>query len=110
MSPPAKRTIKVCLSALGLYIVAYSILSLKGGYLLTESGDVRYGYGLSVPDIYQWQPRFGFFQIFRQISGTRTIRAEGLGYFFAPLILFDQALVHKTIRLFDPETGKPIEH
>ena len=110
MHSAAKRIVKTSVAVLGLYIAAYSILSLTGGYVLTQSGDVRYAYsGLSVSDIFQWQPRFGFFQLFRQTTGALIIRADRLDYVFAPLILFDQAVVHKSIRLFDPETGKRIE-
>ena len=73
------------------------------------SGEVRYGFGLAVSDIQQWQPRFTFCQRFRLSDGSWTLRANFLGYAFVPLILLDQYLVHPTVRLFDAETGESLE-
>ena len=105
----AKRWLKIALSCLLLYVVCYIILSFGGGYVWTQSGQVRYDFGLSVTDLEQWQPRYTFCQRFRLIDGSWTIRANFLGYVFAPLVLLDQTFVHKTVRLFDPETGKVID-
>ena len=85
-----------------LYVTAYIGLSCTGGYVFTQSGEVRYAFGWSVSDIQLWQPRFLFCQRFRQIDGSWTIRANTLGYVFTPLVLLDQAFWHKTVRLFDP--------
>lgn len=108
MRTPLKRRLKIALGVLALYVVVYVILSLSGGYILTESGQVRYSSGLSVSDIHQWQPRLVFCQRFQRIDGSWSLRATFLGYVFAPLVLFDQTFVHETIRLFPPETGEPI--
>ncbi len=109
MRAPLKRRLKIALGVLAAYALVYLVLSLTGGYVLTQSGQVRYGFGLSVSDIRQWQPRFAFCQRFRRADGSWTLRANCLGYVFAPMILLDQTLVHRTVRLFDPETGEPIE-
>jgi peptidoglycan/LPS O-acetylase OafA/YrhL len=103
-----KRGIKIVGVSIAAYLVVYVILSFCGGYVLTQSGQVRYGFGLSVSDLQQWQPRFTFCQRFRQVDGSWTLRANFLGYVFAPLVLLDQTCIHKTVRLFDPETGEPI--
>jgi hypothetical protein len=108
MRPQHKRYIMIAAIVVAVYFGSYTILSLCGGYVFTQSGMVRYGFGLSVSDLQQWQPRFAFCQIFRTIDDKRTLRANFLGYLYAPLILCDQAFVHKTVHLFDPETGEPI--
>jgi peptidoglycan/LPS O-acetylase OafA/YrhL len=109
MRAPLKRKLKIALGVLAAYVLVYVVLSLTGGYIFTQSGQVRYGFGLSVSDLQQWQPRFAFCQRFRQVDDSWTLRANFLGYVFAPMILLDQTLVHRTVRLFDPETGEPIE-
>ena len=110
MHAPLKRKLKIVSSIAAAYLIAYCVLSLAGGYILTQSGQVRYDFGFSVSDIQQWQPRFAFCQRFRQTDGSWTLRANFLGYVFAPMILLDQILVHRTVLLFDPKTGEPIEN
>lgn len=108
MTSSSKQILWSGLLAAVSYLGCYAILSSCGGYVRTQSGQVRYDFGLSVTDIDQWQPRFAFCQRFRQIDGSWTIRSNFLGSAFAPLILLDQLFVHKTIRHFDPGTGRPI--
>jgi peptidoglycan/LPS O-acetylase OafA/YrhL len=100
---------KISFAVVALYVGVYILLSLSGGYILTQSGQVRYNFGFSVSDLQQWQPRFTFCQRFRQVDGSWTLRANFLGYVFTPLALLDQTFVHRTVRLFDPETGEPID-
>ena len=109
MRPIHKRGLKIAVVITGVYVGSYVILSYYGGYVQTQSGLVRFNWGFSVTDIHQWQPRFAFCQRFRQVDGNWILRANFLGYIFAPLILADQAVVHKTVHLFNPETGEPIE-
>ena len=109
MRAPLKKRLKIALRVLSVYLLLYVVLSLTGGYIFTQSGQVRYGGGLSVSDLQQWQPRFTFCQRFRQVDGSWTLRANVLGYVFAPLVLLDQTFIHRTVRLFDPETGEPTE-
>jgi peptidoglycan/LPS O-acetylase OafA/YrhL len=109
MRAPLKRSLKIALGVLGAYVLSYGILSLRGGYIFTQSGQLRYGGALSVSDLQQWQPRFTLCQRFRQVDGSWTLRANFLGYVFAPLVLLDQTFIHRTVRLLDPETGEPIE-
>lgn len=103
------RAIKIGCGLLAVYVGVYVILSWNGGYTWTQSGQVRYGFGLSVTDLEQWQPRFCFCQRFKTIDGSWITRANALGYTFAPLILLDQTYIHPTVRIFDPLTGEPIK-
>lgn len=100
-----KKITKIVAVVVAAYLGTYLILSFTGTYILTESGLVRYDFGFSVSDIQQWQPRFAFCQRFRTVDDNWTLRANFLGYFYAPLILLDQAVLHKTIHLIDPATG-----
>lgn len=109
MSKVWRRRITAMAMLLAAYVLIYCGLSTFGSYDFAQSGQVRYsGSGMAVSDLVQWQPRFAFCQWFRGIDGTWRIRANGLGYGFAPLILLDQWYVHRTTRLFDPETGEVI--
>ena len=67
--------------------------------MVTESGRWRL-FGLAEIDCIQWQPRFGFCQSFRWSGGRNGIRADFLGYIYAPLILLDQSYIHRTIPLW----------
>jgi len=67
--------------------------------MVTESGRWRL-FGLAEIDCIQWQPRFGFCQRFRWSGGRNGIRADFLGYIYAPLILLDQSYIHRTIPLW----------
>ncbi|HEX2749901.1 MAG TPA: hypothetical protein VHM91_17970 [Verrucomicrobiales bacterium] len=51
----------------------------------------------AVADTYEWQPRYGSCQNFLSITGETSLRADALGYFYAPLILLDQRFIHRSI-------------
>jgi len=106
MRPKLKRSIQIAALSAAIYLIAYVVLSHYGAYMLTQSGEVRWGFGLSASDIEQWQPRFVLCQRFHNIDGGTSLRANPLGYIFAPLVLLDQSFVHKTAHLIDPVTGK----
>jgi hypothetical protein len=89
--------------ALICYLASYSVLSATGGWLVSESGEWRPFGALAEIDIFQWQPRYGFCQRFRWPGGHYALRADALGYFYAPLILLDQRFVHPTIRFRKPD-------
>jgi len=97
---------KAALIFFGLYVGAYVTLSLCGGYVLTQTGEWRYSWGLSVSDVMQWQPKFVFCQRFKQIDGSRGLRADFMGYIFVPMVLLDQKYVHKPVRILESESGK----
>ena len=90
------------------YVISYAVLSFTGGWMVTESGRWR-PFGLAEIDCIQWQPRFGFCQRFIWSGGDASIRADMLGYIYAPLILLDQSHIHPTIPLWrvpgDPDSG-----
>jgi len=85
------------------YIGSYFILSALGGYIFTQSGKYRYSFWLSMNDLVQWQPKYGFAQPFRDLDGKDTFRASPLGCLYFPLILSDQKYVHKTVGPFAPK-------
>jgi len=89
------RWISVLLAA---YVLAYAVLSITGGWVVSESGEHRIV--TAVADQFEWQPRYGSCQRFRSVSGDYTLRADTLGYVFAPLILLDQRFIHRTISFF----------
>ena len=93
---------KIFLSFVGIiacYIISYLPFSLNGRYVWTQSGEVRYSFGLSVTDLEQWQPKWARCQVFRDISGRLVLRGNILGYFYTPLILIDQKYIHPTKRI-----------
>ena len=82
-----------------IYVGSYCIMSALGTYMPSQSGLVRYNSGLSMTDIHIWYPKLSYGQLYIDVNGKRTFRGNILGYVYAPLILFDQAFVHKTIKL-----------
>jgi hypothetical protein len=83
--------------AVAAYVSLYAYLSLNGGYILTQSGQVRSGSHL-VSDIQQWQPYHAFCQRFWRADGSWTLHANLPGYVFAPMIILDQTLFHREKR------------
>lgn len=107
-----RRVRKLALGLLLLllfYVFSYALLSHTGGWMVTESGRWRPFGRLAEIDCIQWQPRFGFCQRFTWSGDREGIRADALGYFYAPLILLDQSYIHPTIPLWrspgDPDSG-----
>lgn len=82
-----------------VYVGSYCIMSALGAYMPSQSGLVRFHSGLSATDIHVWFPRLSYGQLYVNVNGKCTFRGNILGYVYAPLILFDQAFVHKTIKL-----------
>ena len=81
-----------------LYISSYAVLSGTGGWIVSESGELRAG-NVAVADVFIWQPRYGRYELVRFVDGKWRLRFnDGLGTFYAPLILIDQRVVHRTIR------------
>ncbi len=84
------------------YVVCYALLSLLGQWQMVTSGERRYSKtGLGVIDTQEWQPK-GL--LFRRWKGTDDkMRTEGnlCGYVYLPLIFFDRACVHRTVKFFN---------
>lgn len=97
-----KRVLFFIVAIFIAYVSSYCILSINGSYYLTQSGQIRYNTGLSVTDIEQWQPKYARCQLFRDINGRLVLRGNALGYFYSPLILLDQKLIHPTKRILSP--------
>ena len=103
------------LGLLLLYVGSYTLDSLAGGWMVSESGECRH-HLLANCDQFVWMPRVGSCQKFRWSGGRDGIRAFGIGYFYCPLILLDQACFHQTIRFVnhgmtfvEPLPAPPIE-
>jgi hypothetical protein len=84
-----------------VYLSSYAVLSATGGWVVTESGEVRLGF-VAVADSLIWQPRYGRCEWFRFVSGEHGLRFnDKLGTFYAPLIMLDQKWVHRTVRFLN---------
>jgi hypothetical protein len=82
--------------ALLLYVGSYVALSAAGDYRASQTGKLRYFGGLSVTDVYHWQPAFCEWEPFRDVSGKDTSRGDLLGYFYSPLIRVDRVWRHRS--------------
>jgi len=105
---PRRRWRRITLAFFGLFIVGYIICYLprraRGSYGLTQSGELRYGFGLSVSDLEQWSPEECWWQpSFRDVDGEMTFRGDGWGYFYSPLIALDRKLSFHDRVLFTAE-------
>ncbi len=90
------KSVAVFLCITGLYIFSYAINSLLGGYWIMpeyDRNDPRTP-GEVVRTAIQWQPWIGYHSL-----SNRSV----VGSFYAPLIVADRALVHRT-RYFSDET------
>lgn len=73
------------------YLISYLPIRARGSYKLTQSGELRYGFGLSMSDLRQWNPEGCWWQgSFRNIRGEISTRGNSLGYFYCPLIAIDR--------------------
>lgn len=84
----------IALGAVLVYVGSYVALSVAGDYRASQTGKLRYFGGLSVTDVYHWQPRFISWEPFRDVSGKDTSRGDLLGYFYSPLIRLDRRWRH----------------
>ncbi len=91
-----RRVILLLAATMVIYVTSYAVLSVTGGWMVSESGELRIG--LAVSDIFLWQPRYGSGQWFRNVGGDFGFQGDELGAFYAPLILLDQRYVHRTLR------------
>ena len=110
MKPPRRRRLlrraAVVLAALAvLYVGSYAALSAAGDYVASQTGRLRYVAGLSVTDVYHWQPKLGYWEPFHTIDGNDTTRGDLPGYFYSPLIRLDRARWHRSHYIF--EDGPP---
>ena len=93
----------VAVVALVSYVGSYILLSACGGYVQTSSGDVRMSYGLSIPDVLVWQPRFGKGCPVTTPGGQTEWNCNALGLLYRPLMALDQRFAHRTIRFLSIE-------
>lgn len=80
-------------SAASLYCQSYLTIRKDSGYYYTQSGELRYrgGYGLSVTDMLQWQPKVCWWQPgYIDVTGDSVSRGNFAGYLYSPLIALDR--------------------
>ena len=82
--------------ALLFYFGTYVYLSSAGEYHFSQSGKIRYSFGLSVSDVSIWQPLFLHWEPFQNIYAQSTFRGSTLGYYYSPLIIIDRLWFHPT--------------
>ena len=77
------------------YFVSFALNSCFGGYWNKpeRDGRDRWSAGLSMPTAVLWQPRFGYWALYR---------SDWLGGFYAPLIRLDREFVHRSRYVTDP--------
>jgi hypothetical protein len=97
--------IAVCLAV--AYVGSYVALSAAGDYRPSQSGKLRYFGGLSVTDCDHWQPKFMWWEPFRDVSGKDASRGDILGYFYSPLIRVDRAWRHPSHYLSEMSPATP---
>jgi hypothetical protein len=83
--------------ALILYIAAYALLSAMGKYEPSQTGQVRWGFGLSVTDVEVWRPKFVHLRVWRGIDGKMQAQANLLGWLFLPLEIADRRWCHPSL-------------
>jgi hypothetical protein len=81
------------------YLLAYGILSAKGDYVYSCSGQSRYDFGLSFPDQLIWTPKGLYWQSAASIDGGHNTRCTVLGAFYFPLISIDRQWIHRDKKL-----------
>lgn len=107
MNATHKRLTKFTFALLGAYITVFAILWLGGGYILTESGEVRQFLGISTgiaaPDIADWQPLFGHCQPeYHWATGDISPRCDILGWAYYPLWILVRKS-HPPVRLLSQQ-------
>jgi hypothetical protein len=89
------------------YAGSYAILSVMGDYQGSQSGNIRYETGLAVTDISIWKPKGIWYQSeFIAADGKKVSRGNSLGFFYAPLVVLDRKVFHRTSPYIEAETEK----
>jgi hypothetical protein len=78
------------------YVGLFALNSFSGGYWnkLERDGHDRWSFGLSMHTATLWQPRYGYWALYR---------SDWLGAFYSPLIRLDRRFIHHTHYVSDPE-------
>ena len=106
MKQHPRRLILALGANLFLYLAIYTVLSVQGEYVPSQSGNIRYPGGFSATDIRIWHPLGCRYQPkYINVDGTLSARGNSLGRFFAPLIMVDQKWFHKTQNYFETPEG-----
>jgi hypothetical protein len=101
-------TLVIAACAVITYIGLYIFLTFLGDYRASQTGMLRYGGAFAVTDVYHWQPRFMWWEPFRNIRGEDTTRANALGYFYSPLIRLERYWFRPSKFIFEsPASTQP---
>jgi hypothetical protein len=103
-----KRKLILAAAAVVVYVAAYTVLSIRGGYVQVASGATRLSYGFAVSDMFVWQPSPGVGYHFRDASGHDEWMGDLLGWLFRPLIEMDQRFVHRSVAESDTHQGRSL--
>ena len=100
LNPKRRRfTVRRVVFAAGIsalfYVGSFALNSHLGGYWNKpeRDGHDRWSFGLSLHTAVLWQPRFGYWALYR---------SDWLGAFYSPLIRLDRRLLHPTRYVSDP--------
>ena len=97
-----KQKAALCIVLIVIYFGSYVIISMCGEYQMTMSGEHRYSFGLAVMDIYKWTPYGVVCEVYRDVSGKRSVRGLNiLGALYFPLVWVDRKYVHQNLDIFD---------
>ena len=107
--PSIRHRKKQAAIAVFVYVGTYAYFTSAGQYYFSQSGKVRYSFGLSACDVSIWQPRFLDWQPFQNVYGQSTSRGSTLGYYYAPLIFIDRLWFHPTRTLIADKMPRDTE-
>lgn len=77
-----------------IYVGSYVVLSACGEWRWSQTGRLRYDFGLAVTDVERWFPRWAYWEPFKDVYGNDTSRGNLQGYIYSPLIRLDRAWIH----------------
>ena len=91
----ARRLLLTLAALVLLYVGSFVLNSHFGGYWNKpeRDGHDRWSFGLSMHTAVLWQPRFGYWALYR---------SDWLGAFYSPLIRLDRRFIHPTRYVSDP--------
>jgi hypothetical protein len=94
-----RRRLLIAGFAIVVYVGSYVPLTLFGEYRIDMTGRHR-PWGLALMDVYLWQPKAMYFRVYTSVSGDTECSSDLLGAVYAPLILIDRAVWHRSRFIF----------
>src|SRR4051794_34635235 len=100
MARRTRRPLLVAGITLVVYVASYLPLTLLGEYRIDMTGRQR-PWGLALMDVDLWQPKATYFRVYTSVSGDTGCSSDFLGTVYAPLILLDRAIWHRSHFIFN---------